>query len=114
MHDYFKSLVRDRRGKRLKGVRGKLFSGDIWLGKEAQKLGLIDGIFEMRAFLRDRFGERVRIRMVNPRRAKWGGLMRDLRLKASGMGSSAQNEGAWSDDLLQTIETRSIWNRWGL
>jgi len=114
MHDYFKALVLDRRGKRLKGVRNKLFSGDIWLGKEAHKLGLIDGVFEMRSFLRDRFGDRVRIRMINPRRPKWGGLVRDLRLGSSALGSSASNEGNWSEDLLQTIEVRSIWERWGL
>ena len=117
IHDYFIARVKERRGKRLKGVRAKLFSGDVWLGKEAHKLGLIDDIANMRSFLRDRFGERVRIRTIKPKKEAFGlfSMLRGLDSKSS---VHISDEGflpsTWSDDILETIEVRSFWDRWGL
>lgn len=113
IHEYFKSRVRERRGKRLKGPRAKIFSGDVWLGKEAHKLGLIDDTANMRSFLKDRFGKRVRIRQIKPKKEPFGflNMLRDINSKD---GVSVSAPSSWSDDVLDTIETRSYWDRWGL
>src|SRR5918998_4733850 len=41
VHDTFKHLVQTRRGTRLRGEPGEMFSGAVWTGAEALALGLI-------------------------------------------------------------------------
>lgn len=112
VHDYFKELVRQRRGKRLKGPRAKIFSGDVWTGAEAVKLGLIDDIGEMRHVLRDRFGENVRIRKLSPRKKSLASIFGFSSFFDRVGESSAP--ASWADDLLSAIEVRALWNRFGL
>ena len=76
MHESFVSHVRARRGRRLREEEDVLFSGEFWTGRKAIELGLVDGLGDLRGVLRDRFGERVRIRPVAVRR----GLRRRLGL----------------------------------
>jgi serine protease SohB len=68
MHESFKDMVRSRRGERLHGTDEELFEGDIWTGNQALSLGLIDGLGDLRTVMRERFGERVKLRPVVPRR----------------------------------------------
>jgi signal peptide peptidase SppA len=112
VHDYFKEVVKERRGKRLKGQRAKLFSGDVWTGKEALKLGLIDGIGDMRAVLRERFGENVRIRKIAPRKRGLSSIFGIAKLFDSSPDEAAPS--IWADDLLGAIEARALWERYGL
>jgi len=68
VHANFKDLVRSRRGSRLGGEPDELFSGAVWTGSEALALGLVDGIGEIRGVLRQRYGDKVEIRLVPPAR----------------------------------------------
>ncbi|MCD8525292.1 MAG: S49 family peptidase [Gammaproteobacteria bacterium] len=43
-HEHFIAIVTNARGSRLKGDPSVLFSGDFWLGSQAVKLGLVDGL----------------------------------------------------------------------
>lgn len=114
VHEHFKSLVRERRGKRLKGLRGRLFSGDVFTGSEAVKMGLVDGLGEIRGVLRDRFGKKVRLRLVGERKPRLGSML--------GLGRSSDSSfeggiGRIEDmprGLLSAIEERLFWNRFGL
>lgn len=114
VHEHFKALVRDRRGKRLKGLRGRLFSGDVFTGTEAVKMGLIDGIGDARTVLRDRFGKKVRLRLVGERKPRIGSML--------GLGRTTDSReqtgiGRIEDmpyGLLSAIEERLFWNRFGL
>ncbi len=56
IHLQFIRLVKHARGGRLKGDDDLLFSGDIWTGLEAKKLGLVDDISSMRQVMRKHFG----------------------------------------------------------
>lgn len=104
VHQSFKDHVRDRRGKRLKGDDETLFNGDIWTGGRALDLGLVDGIGDMRAVLRERFGDKVRLRVISaPKR--W--LRRKLGLAAFGTDELVLN-------LFEALETRALWSRYGL
>lgn len=114
IHEHFKDLVKKRRGKRLKNTKDKLFNGDVWMGEEAVKLGLIDGIGEMRATLKERFGEDVRIRELSQKKPRLAGLLGLLRQADSGSRSAGLMGPDWANDLLDTVETRSFWSRWGL
>jgi signal peptide peptidase SppA len=101
IHDNFKALVRARRGARLKGDEADLFSGEAWLGQRALELGLVDGIGELRATLRARFGERVRLRPVPTQRRTWRRRLGLIDADLPG-------------DLLAGLEARQHWTRFGL
>lgn len=96
IHDSFKALVRSRRGGRLKGPEEALFNGDVWTGRRAVELGLADAVGELRATMRSRFGDRVRLVPFAERK---GWLRRRFAL----------SEGA-----LAAVEERALWARWGL
>ena len=96
IHEEFKTLVTSRRGRRLDQA-AELFEGDVWLGREAQKLGLIDGIGHMRDVLRERYGPALQFK--NFTAAKPPFLQRMFR-------------GA-TDQALEAVEERLVWSRFG-
>lgn len=77
VHDAFRQLVETRRGTRLRGDPAELFSGAVWTGNEALELGLIDGLGEVRSVMRQRYGDKVQLRVIPPARssllARWLG-----------------------------------------
>jgi signal peptide peptidase SppA len=107
LHDSFKDLVRERRGAKLKGDEALLFSGEVFAGRRAAGLGLVDGLGEMRGVLRGMFGESVRLRAIEPERQRRFSLARLV----PSFGSEA---GDIVGDLLTRIEERLIWGRFGL
>ena len=102
IHENFKALVRARRGAKLKGDEADLFSGEFWLGERALALGLVDGLGEVRATLRERFGTRVRLRVVPTQRSGW---RRRLGLL---------ERGDPLGELIASLEARQLWSRYGL
>ncbi len=103
IHETFMDQVKSRRGDKLNRRRYKeIFSGDVFLGEEAEKMGLIDGIADMSALLKERFGKDVRVRQINARRSPLRGLLRG--------GSAADFTG----ELISGIEDRLHWSRYGL
>jgi len=109
IHDAFKALVRDRRGKRLKGEENEVFSGAFWTGRQALELGLIDGIGDLRTVLRDRFGDKVQLRLVQVRR---GFLGRRLGFRLGG--EPGPEPRGWAGEAIAAVEERLLWNRFGL
>ena len=102
IHDNFKAQVRERRGSRLSGDEADLFGGEIWTARSALERGLIDGIGDLRAIVRGRFGDKVKFVPVTPQRS-W--LRRRLGLQFS--------EG-WAEHVLATADERALWARYGL
>lgn len=103
IHRSFSDLVRERRGDRLKGDPAELFSGAFWTGRTALAMGLVDAIGEPRTVLRARYGERVRFRVMAPRRS-W--LSRRL--------GATLGLDALPGEALATLEERAAWARFGL
>jgi serine protease SohB len=103
IHANFRNWVSLRRGAKLPVSRDALFTGEFWTGARARDFGLIDALGDARGDLRRRFGEKVRFRGVSV-----GG--RSLR----GLLGLARADGAWPDDLVDSLETRAIWARYGL
>lgn len=93
VHEQFIALVKSRRGDKL-DASAKLFDGSIYTGQEAVKLGLIDGLGEARAVLRERFGDKTRIKALSPPK---GGLLARFTSSAA-----------------DVVETRLAWDRFGL
>jgi signal peptide peptidase SppA len=104
IHEHFKDHVRARRADRLKGSDEALFNGDIWSGKQALALGLIDGIGDLRSVMREKFGKRVKFRPVTERR----GLLRRR------LGVAARPNGALAADIIAALDEWAAWRRFGL
>jgi serine protease SohB len=109
VHDMFIDLVRSRRGDRL-ADDPTLFSGAFWSGTRGLELGLVDRIGDLRSYLRGRFGDKMRMVLIAPKRgvlARFGGG------GAGGLASAAiaanMVEGA-----ISTLEERAYWSRFGL
>lgn len=96
VHENFIAHVKDRRGDRL-DQSADLFTGEIWLARRATELGLIDGIGHLKPKLRERFGDKVKLRRY--------GLRRPL---LSRFGAHVVN------DAVAGIEERAAFARFGL
>ena len=107
IHAAFKDHVKHRRTGKIDPADDTLFSGEVMTGRTALAKGLIDGIGDLRAVMRARFGERVRlVPIASERRRRWF-LPRPLRgVEAKGLGGVA--------DLVDWLEARLLWARFGL
>ncbi|MBY0318367.1 MAG: S49 family peptidase [Reyranella sp.] len=107
IHDGFKDWVRERRAGKLKAEETTLFSGEFWTGKRGLELGLVDGIGELRATLQSRYGAKVHLPVIGPRRR----LLSRFGLGASIGGTGIDSIGPAT---LAAIEERLHWTRFGL
>ena len=101
IHQAFIDHVKARRGGRLDG-KADLFNADIWVGSEAQTVGLVDGVAHLEPKMKALFGDKVVMRPMGQRRSflqRFG--MRSL---AAEMLSGALTE----------VEERALWARYGL
>jgi len=106
IHAMFIALVKERRGKKLKAPDKTLFSGEFWTGEESEKLGLVDGIGELRGTLRARYGKKVAIKLIAPPTGWFG-------RRVPGIGREMFG-GDWAATLISALEARSLWARFGL
>ena len=95
IHADFIDQVKTRRGARLSG--DDLFTGEIWVGKAAEDVGLVDGVAHLVPKLKEMFGDKVRI---DPYRLRRPFLSR--------LGVSVV------DDALTLAEDRAAFARFGL
>ena len=107
MHESFKELVRRRRNVKLRGEESVLFSGEVFTGRRAFDLGLIDGIGDLRGVMRQRFGEEVRLRVMEPERRRLSVL------SFFGLPRRPDTADVFAD-LLVRVEERLMWARLGL
>jgi signal peptide peptidase SppA len=111
VHETFIDIVRERRGAKLKDDPD-LFTGLFWTARRGLDLGLVDALGDMRSVLKSRFGEKTRLELIREPRGFFG---RRLGLFGSAGGlSPADITGAAADGLLEAIEQRALWNRFGL
>ncbi len=95
-------------------VPGRLASGRFWTGIKAKELGLIDGLGDMRSFLRKIYGDKVKLKLIEPKRGFLGRKAPGVEMSL-GMGldpaSIAANLG---EGLLSVAEEKTLWARYGL
>ncbi len=102
IHDGFKDWVRQRRAGKLNGDEQLLFSGEFWTGRRGVQFGLVDGLGELRSTLQTRYGAKVNLPMIGPRRRL---------LSRFGLGLSVDGIGPGT---LAALEERLHWQRFGL
>ena len=100
LHEEFINVVEESRGSKLKKDSVvELYSGEFWSGKKAKELGLVDGLGNADQILREKFGEDVEIKKFEKSK---GWLAKKL--------SSSEYQ---TEKLINILEERSIWQRYG-
>ena len=111
IHDSFIALVKARRGLALRETEADLFSGAYWTGRRALELGLVDRIGDLRATLRDRFGDKVETPLITSARGLFG-------RPAPGIGpvglDPSWGRPSFAEEVVSALESRAIWARYGL
>ncbi len=110
IHRNFIALVKSRRGTRLQAPDSELFSGEYWVGSKAVKLGLADSVGEIRAVLREKFGDKVTTPLIAER--GWFGR-RFSGMSAHALSGRTDGPGI-GEDIVSALEARAIWARYGL
>ena len=106
LHEIFINLVKERRGEKLV-EDDEIFSGAYWHAERAKELGLIDAFGEVRQTLKEKFGDDVKIKRIETEERSF--IQKLL----------SSNQQSWpkslisSEDVLDTIETREKWSRFG-
>jgi serine protease SohB len=96
IHQAFIDHVKRSRGTRLSDT-ADLFNADVWVGRQAVDLGLVDGVAHMVPKLKQLYGDKVKLVPFGRKRS----LMQRL-----GM--------AMVDQTLGAVEDRALWARYGL
>lgn len=104
IHESFKNYVKDRRGGKLESEVEELFEGDIWIGKSAEGLGLIDGLGDLRTVMKKRLGEKTKFKLVGNKSSPFKRFL----------GGSEARSYQKTLVLLSALEEWSIWKRFGL
>jgi serine protease SohB len=106
VHAAFVDLVKSRRP----GLKDDpdLFTGAFWSGARAVDLGLADRVGDIRALLRERYGDKVRVLPIPVGRGVW------WRRRMGFGGAGGDTSLALVDRVVAAIEERLQWSRFGL
>lgn len=104
LHSTFIGWVRQRRGAKLVGSDAELFNGDIWVGRRAVELGLVDGLGVMRSVIAERYPDAEITAIDSPK---------PLLARLTGGQVRAQTSAALVRGALDAIEKRADWARVG-
>ncbi|WP_416356137.1 S49 family peptidase [Aureimonas phyllosphaerae] len=105
VHRTFIDLVRSRRADRL-ADHPDLFSGLFWSGTRGLELGLVDRLGDLRTVLRETYGPKVKLAVVQQKRGIFG--------IGRGGGAAASLANAAVDAAVTAAEERALWARYGL
>jgi len=101
IHNNFISYVKSRRGNKLnENNLEEIFSGLFWVGQKGIDLGLADGLGSINEIIENKFGKKAKIKIIDQKKSF---LQRRL--------SSSLID---TDAVLQKIEEKALWSRYGL
>jgi signal peptide peptidase SppA len=112
IHQVFIDLVKESRGDRL--IEHKdTFTGLFWTGGKALELGLVDAIGDLRSSLKSRYGEKAKIRLVEPKKGLFGNRTASGISLAAGFDTDSIAAGL-TEGLVSVAEEKVLWSRLGL
>ena len=101
IHENFISYVKNRRGSKIREQDfDEVFSGLFWVGKKAIDLGLADGLGSIYDIIQQKFGKKAKIKIIDQKKSF---IQRKL--------SSSLLD---SDAIMQKIEEKAMWSKFGL
>lgn len=108
IHDTFIEMVKTRRGDVL-AEDPDMFTGKFWTGRTAVELGLADAIGDLRGVVKKRYGEKAEPKLISAPRGLFG--------RKAGVGIALQGgrlTDGLGEDLINAVENRALWMRYGL
>lgn len=108
LHGMFREWVCSRRGDLLAGEQD-LFTGEVWTGRRALELGLVDRLGTMRGEIAKRYPD-AEITMVEARRP----LLARLGLRPAAISLTGHSGPGAALAVLEALEHRAAWSRFGL
>nr|WP_265515851.1 S49 family peptidase [Nitratireductor luteus] len=108
IHETFINLVKERRGAKL-ADNEELFTGAFWAGERGRALGLVDGIGDMRSFMKQRYGEKTMLKLISQPRSLFG-----RRMTLFGADQAGEMAASAAAGLLSAAEEQALWRRFGL
>jgi signal peptide peptidase SppA len=109
LHEMFREWVCTRRGNLLATDQHDLFTGEVWTGRRAVELGLIDRLGTMRGEITKRYPD-AEIVTVEGRRP----LLARLGITPAAMTLSSRTAPESALAMLEALEHRAAWSRFGL
>jgi signal peptide peptidase SppA len=101
IHENFIEYVKKRRGSKINEKDfNEVFSGLFWVGKKAIDLGLADGLGSIYNIIEQKFGKKAKIKFIDQKKS-----FIQKRLSSSLLDTDA---------LIQKIEEKTLWSRFGL
>ena len=101
IHENFIEYVKKRRGSKIiEKDFNEVFSGLFWVGQKAIDLGLADGLGSIYDIVEKKFGKKAKIKFIDQKKS-----FIQKRLSSSLLDTDA---------LIQKIEEKSLWSRFGL
>lgn len=99
IHEHFVGTVKARRAGRLTQNDDILFNGEFWAGQTAVDFGLVDGINDVYSFIKEEFGENVKIEHIEHKQS-W------LKKRLGMSKISKEISSDIANSLVDTIETK--------
>ena len=104
----FKDIVLKSRAKKIDKLNKDIFSGSFWTGKEAIKLGLVDGIGDLKTIMEKKFGKKLRYVPIKPKKS----FLKSF-LSKSFYSKDLVDTKKIINDMMSYMESRNIWGRYG-
>lgn len=104
IHNNFITHVKNSRGKKIKAKDNEVYNGMFWVGEQAVKLGLVDGIGHMEDIMKQKFGKKFKIKVLEPKKSFF----------QKRFSSSINNNSINFLDLINALEEKLYWSKFGL
>ena len=104
----FKDVVIKSRNRKINKQNKDIFSGSFWTGKEAIKLGLADGIGDLKTIMEKKFGKKVKYLLIKPKKS----FIKSIFSKTS-YSKDLVDTKKIINDMIVYMESRNIWGRYG-
>ncbi|MFK7902026.1 MAG: S49 family peptidase [Nitratireductor sp.] len=111
IHDVFIDMVKERRADKL-DQKADLFNGLYWTGRTAVDLGLVDSLGHMSAVLKERYGDKSELVLMQTKRGLLGRAQPSVSVDMKGVGAELAQ--TLPESILDTSEQRSLWAKYGL
>ena len=104
----FKNVVLESRNRKINRKNQNIFSGGFWVGKEAIKLGLVDGIGDLKTTMEKKFGKKLKYLVIKPKKS----FVKSI-LSKSFFSKEFLDTKKIISDIIAYMESRNIWGRYG-
>ena len=104
----FRNVVLESRNRKINRKNQNIFSGGFWVGKEAIKLGLVDGIGDLKTTMEKKFGKKLKYLVIKPKKS----FVKSI-LSKSFFSKEFVDTKKIISDIIAYMESRNIWGRYG-